>query len=122
MTSDTPKLNRLSETQAEQMRAELAAAAAGTQKQWAETRNRYAAQSAILEFPSGELLNDTLSLAFAFSRDVLTLGLPITERDNFAAQGLEGKVRASVTLLQAILWWADLPRFRRNLYVEVSRG
>lgn len=75
-----------------------------------------------LEVPLGELARDDSSAWAGFVIGHRMAGriefpLPITGKEGFAAQGLEGKVAFDTTLASVGSVWDELPRFRRALYV-----
>jgi len=74
-----------------------------------------------VEFPLGELASANagirLILGFAYADGLITFPLPITGKERFAAQGLEGKARLTAPGARALAIYAILPEYRRALYV-----
>jgi len=75
-------------------------------------------QQVYLEFPLGELAKDGLScLALCGTRQPEVA--PITDRDKFNAQGLEGKARVRMDLFGALMKLRDiLPLHRGQIVME----
>jgi hypothetical protein len=74
----------------------------------------------ILEFPLGEFASENgglrMILGFAHANGLIEFPLPITGKEGFAAQGLEGKARIRTTGVRALGIYAMLPEHRRVLY------
>ncbi len=75
---------------------------------------QHGTKDAILEFPSGELMNSEIAgYIWAWKMTgKLEYPLPIDENDRFNAQGLEGKVRVKTNLTTAIIVHKTLPSYR----------
>jgi hypothetical protein len=73
-----------------------------------------------LEFPLGQIATDdwgfALVVAVARRRGELEFPLPITGKERFSAQGLEGKAAINSRLISLINIYNNLPAFRRALY------
>jgi hypothetical protein len=74
----------------------------------------------ILEFPLGELASENdglrMILGFAHADGLIEFPIPITGKEGFAAQSLEGKARLRTTGIRALGIYAMLPEHRRALY------
>lgn len=90
----------------------------GDSQSWAEFHKRWTRTKMRLEFPSGEITNPAIAgYLFAWRMtNELQLGLPITGKEQFSAQGLEGKVAVETDALTAVLAYRELPERRRALY------
>ena len=76
----------------------------------------YRKQKALIEFPLGELMNPNIGgYIWAWHMKGIIKTAPITEKDRFMAQGLEGKTSIPVDLFTALLAYKELPRFRRQI-------
>lgn len=71
-----------------------------------------------LEFPSGEVNNPNISgfLWVWRMKNALVLGLPITGKERFNAQGLEGKCAVDTDITGALMAWRELPEHRVAVY------
>lgn len=91
--------------------------AASNPELWDLVYHKFASIQALLSFPTGELMNKKIEgfiLGWKLNNRI-RLGSPITLSDNFNAQGLEGCVRVETDLINALLAYRELPRFRRGL-------
>jgi len=87
---------------------------------WEPVWEKYINQKALIEFPLGEFMNTTIQGYIAgwnLYKKIQTK--PITEKDKFNAQGLEGKASVPVNLFTALLVWRELPEYRRQI-VEIE--
>ena len=53
------------------------------------------------------------------SQDRIEIGR-IETKDNFVAQGLEGKIGVKTNLITALLVWENLPKFRCQIKIETD--
>jgi hypothetical protein len=74
-----------------------------------------------VEFPLGEIFNPRIAVYVTYWHFSGRLKVsPITGKERFDAQGLEGKAVIQTDLLTAIMVWRELPRFRCNVLVDNS--
>lgn len=82
---------------------------------------KYADVSARIEFPLGELMNDRIAgYVWAWKMRGMIRTAPISNSDQFNAQGLEGKCAVETDFLTAFNVWRDLPQFRCNVFAKVG--
>jgi len=85
-------------------------------KSWEEFFNKYSQRKALIEFPLGELFNPNIrGYLWAWQMAGKIQTKPITEKDRFKAQGLEGKASIPVDMVTALLVWRELPEYRRQI-------
>lgn len=102
----------------EEMLKEMEKASIGGIKTWESAYKKYTGQKAIIEFPVGELMNPKISgYVWTWGMTGKILLNPITEKDRFKAQGLEGKASVPTNLLTALLVWKELPEYRRQIVI-----
>lgn len=78
-------------------------------------------QPARLEFPLGEITNPGIAgfiLAWMIQAAIHTTS--ITAKDQFDAQGLEGKCVIDTLLSSALLAARELPPYRRAIYIQLK--
>lgn len=77
----------------------------------------YRKQKVLIEFPAGEIMNPNIRgyVWVWHMKGLLKHVQDITEKDKFAAHGIEGKYSIPEDLLSALLIYRELPRFRRQI-------
>lgn len=110
-------MRKLTDEEAEALLAEMREVADGPK--WDDYHERAEDIKARLEFPCGEITNpDMAGFLWAWSIQQCFHPAPITEKDRFNAQGLEGKYYVELPLITALLAYEKLPRHRRQLFVD----
>ena len=113
-------MKRLPEKKCEEILAEMRKKAqGGDTPEWKACYKKYAAITAYLEFPLGELTNPKIrGFVWVWGLTNAITTLPITKKDRFAAQGIEGKAQVKLDLAQALFARSQLPKFRRQIWTE----
>ena len=108
----------LSDNKIKSLLAAMEDAASGGDSTFAPWYNKHGLTPVKLEFPGGELHNPALAgwlMAWQATNRVTPSRL--APQDRFSAQGLEGKITVSTTLVPALLAWRELPEHRRQIIV-----
>lgn len=88
-------------------------AVCGQSELWIKWANEQGDKPAIVEFPCGELFNESIAgFLWAWKMKGIIETCAIEKKDRFNANGLEGKVKVTTTLTVALLVWRDLPEHR----------
>lgn len=75
--------------------------------------------NARIEFPLGEITNPKIGgyiWAWKLKNNIRVI--PITSKDRYNAQGLEGKAYVETNLVAALLAYRELPCHRRQLFID----
>ena len=94
--------------------------AAADNAMWHTWHSARVHHAAVVEFPLGELTNKAISgfvWVWKTSGTPMTTG-PITAKDHFGAQGLEGKVSVNVNLTTAMIVANNLPLHRVQIQTK----
>ena len=110
-------VRRLTDEQLETLRKELTegALAPGSHNNpypvWYDQEARFVA-------PLGELISSLQGFAWGWKMRAREVEIcPLTKKDQFNAQGLEGKFSINCTLGEAIIYWVQCPKHRATVYV-----
>jgi len=88
-------------------------AAHASPNMWYVWCDEMGSRTAIVEFPSGELMNQRIAgFAWAWARKGRVQSERIEAGDHFDANGLEGKCAVQTTLNVALMVFGDLPKHR----------
>lgn len=111
--------HRLTETELANWLFEMRQAYACGQPTPPKQVTAYYHQAAVLEFPLGEVTNRALAgFLFVWYHQNKIKIQPITQKDRFDAQGLEGKCVVETTLWTALVAADALPQYRRAVYMR----
>jgi len=84
--------------------------------------DHWAQQPVYLEFPAGEIAEDWLKTLALVGMGKNYECLPLTGKEGFRAQGLEGKIRVRKPLINAVYNLRDLlPRYRGRIITREGR-
>jgi hypothetical protein len=73
----------------------------------------------IVEFPLGELIDNLAGLTWAWKMKGIDLTpIPITDKDRFDAQGLEGKIRIHTNLSSAVTIYTQCTPHRCQILLK----
>lgn len=110
----------LGKKEIETMLVELQEAAVMGENSWNRLSGKYTGRKALFEFPLGEMMNPKVGgyIGVWGLRNMIQTK-PITEKDRFKAQGLEGKASVPMTLLVALFAWGEFPEHRRQI-IEIQ--
>ena len=110
-------MKRLSDKRIKDLVAEMSAASLNPSN-WETWCDEHDSQPAWIEFPGGELMNPNITgWLWAWKLQGAIESRSLEKRDQFNANGLEGKISVKTSLTTALLVWKDLPAYRRQIMV-----